>query len=465
MTLGNYFNLPYKNVVQFLMTNDEALNKLSNIYNDTLVDVKDKEEKAKILADIISDDELYELGFVSGELNDDEPVQNNSVKKDEILEFLSKLDDYTLDTLKTKYVTNSLDDIATAITDYELAQLGFDIITDSSATVEDICRSDYDWFDHDCYNEDLDYLEDIPCDVPYHFLYKTEDNQHVYVVPCESDFYRFKSYIDPNLVLYCEPCDYDDILHDIYDTDGSYVTFMITPYNYYNEVIEESVVINSELNPLLFDEEHKLKPDIRNTILEYFDEFKTELANESIKPDVIDVQLIGSNAGYLYTPESDIDIHIILSQPLDVLRFKELDDKLALYVTRNPLVFEDTIVEFKFEDGFNREATSQRRYSLIENNWVDDSDENEVYTVDDLASIEGYEELVDKYSAEIADVIKNDEYKKALALKQEIRQARSDDLNEFGALSVGNVVFKELRNNGKYGELHNYIKSKEKDNM
>ena len=102
-----------------------------------------------------------------------------------------------------------------------------------------------------------------------------------------------------------------------------------------------------------------------------------------------------------------------------------------------------------------------RRYSLIDELWVDGSDQNELYTDADLSAIDGYNEIVDNYTQQIDDIIDSDEYADAVMLKYELRQNRSEDLAQFGTLSLGNVVFRELRDNGAYGKLKEYIDSKE----
>ena len=65
--------------------------------------------------------------------------------------------------------------------------------------------------------------------------------------------------------------------------------------------------IHSTLNQKLFSGE-KLKPEIKDRILKIVDAFVDDL---TIKPDVIDIQLVGSNVSYNYTPNSDLDVHIV----------------------------------------------------------------------------------------------------------------------------------------------------------
>ena len=189
--------------------------------------------------------------------------------------------------------------------------------------------------------------------------------------------------------------------------------------------------------------------------------FKEHLQNKNIDVDYSDIQLIGSNAGYLYSPESDIDIHIIWSYPLFKDAFEQLQQEIKMFKLDNTLNIGDYPVEINVEDGQNMQSSSKRRYSLIEDDWVDNSDEEEEYKQDDINLVSGYEDIVTDYANKIDNVVDNDLYSDALALKTEIRKNRSDDLANEGSLSMGNVVFKELRNNGAYGKLRTYIKDKE----
>ena len=204
-----------------------------------------------------------------------------------------------------------------------------------------------------------------------------------------------------------------------------------------------------------------MKSVVLQQLLDYVGSFIEYLQNKSIDVDYSDIQLIGSNAGYLYSPESDIDIHIIWSYPLFKDAFEQLQQEIKMFKLDNTLNIGDYPVEINVEDGQNMQSSSKRRYSLIEDDWVDNSDEEEEYKQDDINLVSGYEDIVTDYANKIDNVVDNDLYSDALALKTEIRKNRSDDSANEGSLSMGNVVFKELRNNGAYGKLRTYIKDKE----
>lgn len=448
--MTNYLNIPYDKALAFLEGLSEE--KLEPVFDQYNISESLECSKAAQLAEFISDAELEALGYVAEAIEDQmQPQQDYTYSIEDVIEFLSSLDDYLLIDIRNKYDTDNLEDIATAITDYELESLG--MYDEDKEYSEKEYYDDEDEFDYyDDYCEELDFLEDIPSDIPYGII---DECDAIFAVNDDVDFERFRANLDPNLVESCDKIDYD--------FGSDVVVFKVTP-KYYPEEVSEEVVINKELNPVIFDSDNKMQEDIKQQILDYVQGFVDKMEEKSIDVSYEDLQLVGSNAGYLYTPESDIDIHFIWSYPMDPDNFEQMRAEFADYTMTNPLFIGDTnAIELNLEDGFNMEANSGRRYSLINDNWVDDSDKNEVYTEADMSKVEGYEELVDEYSAKIDDVVDNDLYPDAIELKQEIRNNRSEDLKNYGALSLGNVVFKELRNNGQFGKLRNYIKEKEEN--
>lgn len=457
---NKYFKIDYEDAKSFLESlPEENLKDLFDIYNisDEFVFAGSLIDKVSSLAEIISDEDLFQLGYKE-EIKENVEEEGTKIydfctSVDSVVNFLQTLDDYTLDELYSKYGTHDLEEIAIAITDTELEKLGMQIKTDipqfpaEDVTIPNLNCSEYAQCN---YCEDLDYLEDLPLDIP---CYVVDADKGLFMTDNLYSFSNIKSALDPHLVSTC----------DLYNEDiiDSNVLFVITPITY-PEQINEEVVINSELNPELFDNETQLlKEDVLNSLQEYATGFTDKLQSKDIPVEYSDIILIGSNAGYLYTPESDIDVHFVWVKPLDNDIFELMKAEILDYVTENPLQIGSNMVELNIEDGFNMESTSKRKYSICDNCWIDNSNTEEVYTPEDLSKVEGYEEQVEDYTKQIEDVITSDSYADAVALKNEIRLNRSTDLAEKGSLSMGNVVFKELRNNGEFGKLREYIKEKE----
>lgn len=437
----NYYDISYETAKEFLNSlSDDKIGELFDKYN-----TKDIEE----LTAIISDQDLYNLGFQhveSENVHASEYMYNNVY---DIENFLNSLDIDIIEDLKKKYYAYNVEDLAVAITDDDLEKLKYQNtdIKDAEA-VSDV--SDVNVFEYNCYtiDESMEYLEDVPSDIEFAVI---DENNNIFAVKDDIAFERFTSNLDRNLVDYCEKVDSNSEEDSIY--------FQIIPHSYN---VSEDVVINDKLNPIIFDDEHHMLSDVRDKLESYYNLLLSYLKNKGIELEVDDVTLIGSNAGYLYLPESDIDLHLITS-PIDVDVFEMLKDEFDLFEAEHPLLIGDSNVEIGIEDNYNTimNVKNPRRYSILTDEWVDNSDENEIYNKDDVSLVDGYEEIVNEYTDRIDDVINSDEYIDALELKAEIRQNRSNDLAEKGALSMGNVVFKELRNNGAYGRLKDYLRSKE----
>ena len=78
-----------------------------------------------------------------------------------------------------------------------------------------------------------------------------------------------------------------------------------------SEGIEEDVEKHDELNPKLFGDDRKLKPEVREKLMEIADDFKSKLEEDEIKFKLKDVKIVGSNCSYNYNKDSDLDLHLV----------------------------------------------------------------------------------------------------------------------------------------------------------
>ena len=450
-----YYKISIDEAKTFLNSlSDDALDTLCDNYNIMESDLKDG-TKADILAEIVSDEDLFNLGYK-------QPVEEEIVSMttpeykysdvDDIIRFLAtEIDEYEIEQLYQRYGCNSLADLAVALTDNELFCLGYgrDNSIDSEPKPYENPFDKLKPYNGD-YNENLDYLEDVPHDIPY---YVVDADNGVLATDNEDDYLRFKNSLNPTLVSNCEP--YPDVV----DAGNKYL-FSVEPTQFQ---VPEEVVIDDNLNTNIFDSENHMLPEVRDTLLGYASSFIKQMNERGVNLDYSDICLVGSNAGYLYTPESDIDIHIISANPIQPEIAEALFNEFDLFEAENPLMIGNARVELGLEDGYDITISNEqsRRYSLVNDSWVNNSDSVEQYKPEDINKVNGYEDIVDAYTQRINELVDNDEYAQAVALKQEIRQNRTEDLAQFGALSMGNVVFKELRNNGSYGKLREYITKKD----
>ena len=82
--------------------------------------------------------------------------------------------------------------------------------------------------------------------------------------------------------------------------------------NIKNCLNESAVELHDNLNPKLWTSDNELKPLVRNKLLRIVDKY-IDSSDVLTKNDVIDVELLGSNASYNYTPYSDLDVHLVVN--------------------------------------------------------------------------------------------------------------------------------------------------------
>ena len=85
----------------------------------------------------------------------------------------------------------------------------------------------------------------------------------------------------------------------------------ITELDSYN--LADAVKFNDQLNPRLWDRSEHLLPEVRERLLEIADDFRETLGVSDL--ELKDITISGSNAAYTYTPNSDIDLHLVVDLP------------------------------------------------------------------------------------------------------------------------------------------------------
>jgi len=220
----------------------------------------------------------------------------------------------------------------------------------------------------------------------------------------------------------------------------------------------DTIKQHDNLNDILWDENQKLKPEIRKILLENAKAFIKYSGVESFKYE--DIILTGSMANYNYTNVSDIDIHIVMdftqvSDDLDLVSdlFKT---KKKLWENTYPTRIKNHDIELYFQHSDeSHHATGV--YSIIKDRWI----KKPVKQVVDINS-KNIQEKTSQFINKIEDLEKIintenflDEHEK---LKEKIKKYRQTGLDDEGEYSTENIVFKILRNLGyleKFFELKN----------
>ena len=136
--------------------------------------------------------------------------------------------------------------------------------------------------------------------------------------------------------------------------------------------LTEGIKTNEELNPIIWDSDFTMKTEVRNKLLSIADEY---IASSDIlkKDDIIDIELLGSNANYNYHPKSDIDLHLVVnmedisSDPALAQIANNLEK--ANFNTKYNLGIKGIDVELYVED-VNAGTMSNGIFSVLENEWI-----------------------------------------------------------------------------------------------
>ena len=130
---------------------------------------------------------------------------------------------------------------------------------------------------------------------------------------------------------------------------------------------------HDELSVKLWEED-KLKPKVREQLLEISDAFIEYLG---ISIDVIDMTFTGSYANFNYTPYSDIDLHIIvdpesINKDIDLVA-EFLKAKRQFWNDRHDIRVLNIEVELYAQD-INEEHASSGVYSVKNDEWINKPD-------------------------------------------------------------------------------------------
>ena len=222
---------------------------------------------------------------------------------------------------------------------------------------------------------------------------------------------------------------------------------------------ESTLQYHKNLNPKIWDIMGELKDDVRGKLLQIADAW---VAFSKIPPDMIyDIIITGGNVNYNYTPNSDIDLHIVISRsainPDRNFVDEYLQDKKILWTLTHPdIKIYGYPVELYAQDIDERPHLNQGVYSLTQKRWIARPQMLDLDFEDDFH----LQKKVDFYKSMIEKLISNKADSDAInTLKKKLKTMRSDSIAQGGEFSFGNLVFKELRNLGYLDKLSDYEKT------
>ena len=224
------------------------------------------------------------------------------------------------------------------------------------------------------------------------------------------------------------------------------------------EFLLENEFYNESLNPLFWKGE-EFDPMVRTKLLLIAQDFYEDL---DVDIPVLDIQLTGSLANYNWTKYSDLDVHVIMdlsevNEDTDLVK-KALDGLRVQWNLRHPVVIRGHDVELYAQD-INQLHLASGLYSLLKGEWLRKPEFNppSVDPQDVYRKVQAYGVQIENLQRQLQTATPDeakDVLEQASVLKKKLSRARDEKLaHKGGEFSVENLVFKQMRNNGMFGDL------------
>jgi hypothetical protein len=204
-------------------------------------------------------------------------------------------------------------------------------------------------------------------------------------------------------------------------------------------------VYNSKLNPNIWDNACNIRQDVAAHLIKIAKDF---YADVEVKAKLQDIILLGSSANYNWTPESDIDVHLVIDiKELGMPDVETSTNYLAALKSKwnadHEIFIKGHKVETYIQD-VDHTTHATGIFSLMKNQWL-------VKPVKEKVDID--RELITKkfgeYVGKINKVSESPSPEKLKALLDDIYMMRETGLDSpSGELSTENLVFKLIRSKG-----------------
>ncbi len=222
-----------------------------------------------------------------------------------------------------------------------------------------------------------------------------------------------------------------------------------------DEKILSSFQLNDTLEPNLWDENKKLKEEIRERLIKIAEDFYAGL---EIEVPLVDIIITGSIANYNWSPYSDIDLHLLLDFK-DVNEDAELvkgffDEARANWNRTHEIFIDGYEVEVYLQD-ISEPHHSSGVYSLYKDEWVIEPTKKDFAIEEDQIAKKalGFITEIDLVEKLFDDEKYEEAYGESERLREKIMKYRKAGLEKEGEYSVENLVFKYLRRSEDMGRL------------
>ena len=207
------------------------------------------------------------------------------------------------------------------------------------------------------------------------------------------------------------------------------------------------------LNPKIWDENNEMLPEVSEKINEIVDYFMESL---SIKLSPIDVHIVGSNASYNYTDKSDLDVHVVVNfDSIDASKeivVALLNNEKSSFNKSHDISIHGIDVELYIED-VKSTTVSNGIYSLYEEEWI-----KFPVKIDSIPQID-VTDAKNKWTIIAEDLLNSGTSEEISCAIDTLYMIRKNSIDVDGEFGKGNILFKELRNDGVLQELKDALTS------
>lgn len=204
-----------------------------------------------------------------------------------------------------------------------------------------------------------------------------------------------------------------------------------------------------QLNPKLFDN-NILKASVKHKLREIADAFLEYLKEEGITLSIADIQFLGSNAGFDYHDNSDIDLHIVADFESVTCDTDLLQIALNAEKTRFNQDYDITIkgipVELYVED-VKAGTNSNGIYSIKFDKWIQFPKPEPNITINE------YDENLAQWRNIVTTALTYTDVDMIQNVINRLYMMRKNGLATEGRYSKGNLIFKAIRNEGLLQQL------------
>lgn len=216
--------------------------------------------------------------------------------------------------------------------------------------------------------------------------------------------------------------------------------------------LREAFHVSDTLNPKLWDvQTNKLLPEVHDKIIEIVSNFEDNL---SVPLEIVDIQLVGSNASYNYGPDSDLDVHIIANYdavtPETELLQTIYNFEKTSFNTKHNIKIHGVEIEMYVQD-IKSISISNGIYSVCDNEWIKEPKP--------ITSITKHntDKEVSKWKERIDLAISSNDLQELINLLDNIYLLRHNSLAIDGEYGKGNQIFKDVRSAGYLQKLKDAI--------